>query len=212
MTPDSDRRRMLAMPLAIVALIFLAAAPVRAAGESSAGVIVKATNPATSQLGSDLDLSLTAHTAASPVEDPSCRPQDANIECWGSLLLRIPKFGDLSVGRFEVHRVAVGDIGCGDEGDDGCGDDAATLAPTTTLPVLAQVNGIAFVKWPGNTGLPVGTKLQVKLTLTDNGTVPYGDQVIVEVRRFVEGPDKPLLYRSGPEIIRQVQIRWTSEG
>lgn len=203
------RRRRLAL-LAISSLAFLLVAPsVLAAGDSTSGVTVKAVNPATSRSGSDLELSLTAHTEVSSVLDPSCRPQDANIECWGSLLLRIPKFGDLSVGNFEVHRVAVGDISCGgDHGDDGCGDHEVARAATTAEPVLAQVNGVAYVKWSGNSGLAVGTKVQVKLTLTDNGSAPYADQVVVQVNLFVEGPDKPLLYQSGPEAVKQVQIRF----
>lgn len=210
---SDSSRRMLAMLCATAVLVFVTATPAIAAGGSTAGVTVKAVNPATSRAGSDLDLSLTAHTASSTVGEPSCRPQDATIECWGSLLLRIPKFGDLSVGGFEVHRVAVGDVGCGDEeGEDDCSGDAAALPATTAAPVQAQVNGAAYVKWPGNTGLKVGTKLQIKLSLSDMGTAPYVDQVIVEVRLFVDGPEKPLLYRSGPEVIRQVQIHVTDEG
>jgi hypothetical protein len=169
---------------------------------------VTAMDPSGSRAGSDLSLSLTAHTEPSAVTSPSCRPEDLTLECWGSLVLRIPKFGDLGVGGFEVHRVAVGDISCDDEGGDdgGCGDRALAAAVAAGEPVQAQVNGVGFVRWPGNSGLPVGTKLQLRFTLTDNGRAAYEDQVVVQVNRFVEGPVKPLLYQSAPETIRQVQI------
>ncbi|MGN6577013.1 MAG: hypothetical protein ACTHKG_15150 [Nocardioides sp.] len=62
------------------------------------------------------------------------------------------------------------------------------------------------MKWQGNTELPVGTKVQLKITLTDNGKAAYGDQVVVQVNQFVEGPDKPLLYKSGIETVQQVRI------
>jgi len=199
--------------LTAVALVVAVAAPVAAAGNSTPGVTVTAANPAGSRIGSDLDLSLSAHTELSTAADPSCRPQDANMECWGSLVLRIPKFGDLAVGNFEVHRVAVGDIACGDEGgeDDGCGDHEMSAMGVVAGPMLAQVNGVAYVKWPGNTGLAVGTKLQLKFTLSDNGTGSYVDTVVVQVNLFVPGPDKPLLYRSAPELIRQVTIRFVDD-
>jgi hypothetical protein len=199
--------------IAAVALVLAFAAPVAAAGDSTPGVTVTAVNPAGSRVGSDLNISLSAHTELSTTADPSCRPQDRTLVCWGSLLLRIPKFGDLAVGNFEVHRVAVGDISCGDEGgeDDGCGDHEMSAMGVVTGPVLAQVNGVAYVKWPGNTGLAVGTKLQLKFTLTDNGTASYVDTVVVQVNLFVAGPDKPLLYQSGPELIRQVTIRFVDD-
>lgn len=179
-------------------------APAAAAGGSTPGVIVTATNPSGPQLGSDLKLALTAHSESSTLPDASCRPEDMTLKCWGSLVLRVPKFGDLAVGDFEVHRVSVGATGC----DDGCEDGGMLAIPATGAPVNAQVNGVGFVKWSGNSGLAVGTKVQVKLTLTDNGSAPYTDQVVVQINRFVEGPDKPLLYRSGLETIRQVVIRY----
>ncbi len=205
LTPASYGARLLAL-LAVVPLAVTLAGPASAAGESTPGVTVTAVNPPGSRVGSDLSLSLTAHTEAGGVASSSCGPGDGTLKCWGSLMLRIPRYGDLGVGAFEVHRVAVGDISCGDEGDDGCGDPAVAAAAGTGGPVPVQVNGVGFVKWPGNTGLPVGTKLQLKFTLTDNGTAAYEDQVVVQVNRFVEGPAKPLLYRSGPETIKQVQI------
>jgi hypothetical protein len=182
------------------------AAPATAAGGSTPGVTVTATNPSETQLGSDMKLALTAHSEPSTVTDPSCRPEDTTLQCWGSLVLRLPKFGDVSVGEFQVHRVAVGDTTCGDMGG-GCGDEAQP-ALASSEPVDVQVNGVAFVKWSGNSGLAVGTKVQLKFTLTDNGRAPYADQVVVQMNRFVEGPDKPLLYQSGLETIRQVQVQF----
>ncbi|MGN6577012.1 MAG: hypothetical protein ACTHKG_15145 [Nocardioides sp.] len=98
--------------LAVVPLAAAFAAPASAAGDSTPGVTVTASNPAGSKAGGPT-LSLTAHTEASAFSDPSCRPEDLTLECWGSLVLRLPAYGDLAVGSFEVHRVAVGDISCG---------------------------------------------------------------------------------------------------
>ncbi|HEX5826089.1 MAG TPA: hypothetical protein VFY23_01095 [Candidatus Limnocylindrales bacterium] len=211
----STSRASLVAALAGILLATIVAAPVTAAGGASTpGVTVTAVNPTGTKEGSDLVITLTAQTEASSVPSPSCRPQDRTLECWGALVLRIPKYGDLMVGEFQVHRVAVGDITCGDDdGDDGCGDHempATALAPASTLK--AQVNGVGVVKWSGNTGLPVGTMVQVKLTLTDNGKARYLDQVVVQVNLFVPGPTKPLLYQSGPETIQQVQIHFVDEG
>ncbi len=208
LTSVSAGARLVAL-LAAVPLAAAFAAPASAAGDSTPDVTVTAMNPAGSRAGGDLTLALTAHTERSTVANPSCRPEDLTLQCWGSLVLRIPEYGDLGVGNFQVHRVAVGDISCGgDEGgeDGGCGDHGMEAAAVAGGPVQAQVNGVGFVKWPGNTGLPVGAKLQLKFTLTDNGAAAYHDQLVVQVNRFVEGPDKPLLYESAPEIIRQVQI------
>lgn len=212
----AGRRVWLVALLGVLPMVVASAAPAYAAGESTPAVTVTAVNPASAKLGSDLDLTLTAHTGPSTAEDPSCRPQDMTLECWGSLVLRIPKFGDLALSSFEVHRVAVGDISCGghDGGeDDGCGDhETSVTALVAGEPVRAQVNGVARVAWPGNTGLPVGTKVQVQFTFTDNGPRQYGDQVVFAVNLFVEGPDKPLLYRSGIETIKQVQIHHVDDG
>jgi hypothetical protein len=198
--------------ITVLAVVHVAA-PAAAAGDSTPGVTVTATNPSGSRVGSDMRLGLTAHTEPSTALDPSCRPQDMTLECWGSLVLWLPSYGNLRVGDFEVHRVAVGDITCGDMGgDDGCGDNAVTAAaPGMGEPVRAQVNGVGLVKWSGSTGLAVGTKVQVKVTLTDNGTANYVDQVIVQVNRFVDGPVKPLLYQSGVETIQQIQIHYVDE-
>ena len=214
----SGHARLRAWLVALIAGVPLAltfTAPTSAAGgESTPGVTVTASNPSRSTVGSDLKITLTAHTGMSTVPNPSCRPKDMTLDCWGSLVLRIPKFGDLSVGDFQVHRLAVGDISCGDEGgeDGGCGDhEMGATALGVEPPVQAQVNGVAVVKWPGNTGLPVGTKVQLKFSFTDNGQGQYEDQVVVQVNLFVEGPDKPLLYLSGPETIRQVRIQFVDD-
>ena len=189
--------------LGVVPGLLSLVAPVYAAGTTTPGVTVTATNPASARSGSDLFVSLTAHSESTTVPDPSCRPEDQTVRCWGSLMLRIPEYGDLAVGNFEVHRVAVGDISCGDEG--GCGD-GMLAAATTGEPVQAQVNGVGVVKWAGNSGLTVGDTLQLKLTLTDYGTAQYQDQLVVQVSRFIEGSDKPQLYLSRSETIRQVRI------
>ena len=205
----------IALGAASLALTF--AGPATAAdGGSTPGVTVTAVNPGTWKGAGDLKVTLAAHTEASTVANPSCRPQDVNLECWGSLLLRLPTYGDLAVGNLEVHRVAVGDIACDDESgeDGGCGDHEMGVAALTGAdgPVQAQVNGLAVVKWPGNTGLEVGTKLQVKFTLTDNGSAPYQDQLEVQVNRFQPGSVKPLLWASGPQTVKQVQIHFADDG
>jgi hypothetical protein len=208
-------RAWLIVLLAAIPISAWAPAPVRAAGgESTPGVTVTAVNPEGSTVGSDLTIVLTAQTEASSVPNPSCRPQDVNLACWGSLVLRIPKYGDVMIGELEVHRVAVGDIACGgDDGDDGCGDhEMAATALAVTTPLKAQVNGLGVVKWSGNTGLPVGTRVQLKITLTDNGKAKYRDTVVVQVNLFQQGPVKPLLYQSGPETIQQVQIHFAGDG
>jgi hypothetical protein len=141
--------------------------------------------------------------------------------------------GDMTVTRFEVHRVAVvdtvcdhdddGDCGdhddgddCGDHDDGGCGghDDGghdATAAAVERLladfPIHARVSGVAVLSDPGNTGLPAGTKVQLKIMLTDNGRARHNDLIDVQVNEFVPGPVKPLLYQSGPQTVEQVQIR-----
>jgi hypothetical protein len=137
------------------------------------------------------------------------------------LVLRVPDTAGLSVRGFEVHRVAVGDISCddddacgGDHGDGGCGEDdgcdhggeALTAVPSIEHPVQAAVSGVAVVHNAGDTGMPAGTKVQVKFVLTDAGSDLNSDQVDVQINTFVPGPSKPLLYQSGPVTIQQAQI------
>ena len=70
----------------------------------------------------------------------------------------------------------------------------------------AYVNGLSTIVKPGFSGLPSGAKVQVKLTLTDNGAARYADAVDIVVNEFVDGPVKPLIYDSGEQIIQQVAI------
>lgn len=204
--------------LAAMALaVGLGSASWAAGGQSATGVTVKAQNPGTSSANSDLRITLTAHSEAGTVDNPSCRPQDASIRCWGSLVLRIPDAGGLTLQGLEVHRVAVGDISCGhDEGDDNCGGEmTAAAVPSDSPPVQVQVNGISTITGnPGNvtcplTGIacPAGTKVQVLMTLTDNGPAQYGDTITIDVNQFVEGPNKPAIWQTTEaQTIQQVQI------
>lgn len=75
-------------------------------GHSTPGVAVTAQNPGTHP-GDSLRITLTAHTEKGTVENPDCRPQSATLQCRGSLVLRIPGAGVMSVSGFQVHRVAV---------------------------------------------------------------------------------------------------------
>ncbi len=176
-------------------------------GLSSPGVVVTAVNPGTSRSGSSLRISLTAHTERSAATSPSCRPQEPTIRCWGSLVLRVPDEGGFSVTGLEVHRVAVGDISCGDDEGGGCTDaEAASPGADPDPPQQAEVNGVAFVTDPGTTGVDPGTKVQLLMTLTDFGTAQYQDQIDVVVNRFVTGSPKPLLFDTGPQTIQQVAV------
>jgi hypothetical protein len=177
-------------------------------GGSTPGAVVTAVNGGRSPLGTDLRLSLTAQAEPSTVTDPSCRPQDLNLRCWGSLYLRIPDLGAMTMKRFEVHRVAVGDIGCG-----GCGDHEGTMsAVVSAFPVQAQVNGLAVVTKPGSSGLAKGDEVQVKITLWDNGTARYDDAAQVVVNKFVPGSIKPPIFDSGEVTIQQVLVYLPDDG
>ena len=182
-------------------------------GLSTPGLTVTAVNPGTSDRGSSLQIALTAHTEKSSVSDPSCRPEDQTLRCWGSLVLRVPNEGGFSVTGFQLHRVAVGDISCGDEGgSEGCGDESVGAA-TGEQPLQAQVNGVAFVTNPGslaNEGISVGTEVQLKMTLTDYGGAPYEDAIDLVVNAFQPGSNKPQLFDTGEQTVQQVQIH--SEG
>lgn len=65
---------------------------------------------------------------------------------------------------------------------------------------------MAVLRDPGTTGEPAGTQVQVMVVLTDNGDALHADQIEVQVNKFVPGPVKPELYRSGPQTIQQVRI------
>lgn len=201
---------------AVTLTLGLGSAAWAAGGQSTPGVTVTAQNPGTSSAGSDLRITLTAHSEASTVANPSCRPQDANTQCWGDLVLRIPGAGGLTLQGLEVHRVAVGDISCSGEEEDGCGDEmTAPALRSDSAPVQVQVNGISTItNNPGdafcpatNMVCPVGTKVQVLMTLTDNGPAPYGDTITIDVNQFVTGPNKSTIWQTdAPQAIQQVQI------
>jgi hypothetical protein len=197
-----------ALPAALLGTLLSSGPAVWAAGGATTpGVTVSAQNPGEAGALSSLRLTLTAHSEASALESPSCRPQDANLRCWGSLVLRIPDFGGLALSGLEVHRVAVGDTSCGGEEDDGdCGGEMAIPAEQGVYPIEAQVNGLSTITDPGASGLPAGTQVQVKITLSDNGTAQYQDTVDVQVNQFVAGPVKPLVYDTGQQTVQQVQI------
>jgi len=209
----SPGARLLAL-LALIPLAFAFAPPASGAdGASTSGVTVTAVNPGTSSAGSDLRITLTAHSENNGVENPSCRPQDATLDCWGSLVLRIPKSDGLTVSGLEVHRVAVGETDCSDEGgDEGGGCDHEELATTvvgaTPGHVKAQVNGVGVLTRPGETGAEPGTKVQLKITLTDYGTAAYTDQIDVQINRFEPGSEKPPLYAVTAQTVQQVQIHY----
>lgn len=199
----------------LLAMVLVVAGPVVSAsaahGESTPGASVAAVNRPPVKTGG-LRIALRAHAENRAVENPSCRPQDSTLDCWGGLVLRIPEAGGLRVGRFEVHRVAVVDDhedgGCGgDEG--GCGGHETSTASRVGvgLPTKAMVNGVAILRRPGNTGLPRGSKVQLKIRLTDNGRARHQDTIDVQVNEFVHGGAKPQLYRSGSVTVRQVRIR-----
>lgn len=192
---------------ALALVVGFGPAALAAGGQSTPGVTVTAQNPGTSSQGDNLRITLTAHSEVSAEASPSCRPQDANIQCWGDLVLRIPKFGGLTLSGLQVHRVAIGDTTCGDD-EGGCGDMTAALKPGTLYPVNAQVNGLSVMTNPGDSGLAPGTQVQVKIALTDEGPASYADLVDVQVNEFVEGSIKPLIYDTGSQVIQQVRIHY----
>lgn len=196
----------------LLMVAFVVAAPAQAApgtgGTSTAGATVTAINPAAATRDGNLHLALSAHVENGTVEDPSCRPQDSTLNCWGSLFLRIPDAGGLTLSGLEVHRVGVGDVSCGDEHDDGCEGHDVSVRSTTgvDLPVEAVVNGVAVVRNPGTIDARPGSTVQLKIRLMDNSDALDADQIDVQVNEFVPGPVKPELYRSGVQTIQQVQI------
>ena len=207
----SPRSRLLTgSPALLSATALLIAVPAQpataAAGASTPGVTVTAVNPAA--MAGQLHIALDAHAENRTVESPSCRPQDATLDCWGNLVLRIPAAGGLSVAGFEVHRVAVGDVSCDDEHDDDCDGHEATVSSTTGVepPVEAVVNGVAVLRDPGTTGERRGSMVQLKIHLMDNSDALNADQIDVQVNKFIPGQVKPELFRSGAQTIQQVRI------
>lgn len=77
-------------------------------GQSMPGVTVTAQNPGTSAQGSDLRITLTAHSVATTQASLSCSPQDAGVRCPGDLMLRIPAFGDLPLSGLQGRQFARG--------------------------------------------------------------------------------------------------------
>jgi hypothetical protein len=210
MRPNSTTLKALRGALLTMALLLAAPAQLATAAEgtSTPGTTVTAVNPAAAMSEGGMQILLNAHAEKSIAENPSCRPQDSTLDCWGTLVLRIPDAGGLSLSRFEVHRVAVGDVSCGDEHEDGCAGHETTMSSTMGVeqPVKAVVNGVAVLRDPGDTGEPRGSTVQVKMHLTDNGNALHADQIDVQINQFVDGHDKPEIYRSGPQMIQQVQI------
>lgn len=81
------------------------------------------------------------------------------------------------------------------------------MASSTPVPLGAVVNGVAVLRNPGSTGEPAGTKVQLKISVTDNGDAMHSGVVDVQVNKFVPGPVKPELYRSGPQPVQLVQMQ-----
>lgn len=73
-------------------------------GQATPGVTVTAQNPGTPAQGSDLRITLTAHSVATTQASPSGSPQDAGIRCPGDLMPRIPAFGDLTLSGLRVRQ------------------------------------------------------------------------------------------------------------
>lgn len=186
-------------------------------GQSTSGLIVTANNPGTSAAGRDMRLTLTAHSEKSATTSPDCRSAEGGrpgptLRCWGTLVLSVPSEGGLTVTGFqEVHKVAIGESSCGDEESGGCGDEAAVAAsgPGAYDEDQAQVNGIAVVTNPGDTGMQAGMSVQVHITLYDNSAGQYQDEALVQVRP--KGPNQNSIdwvYQSGQQPIQQVQIHF----
>lgn len=193
---------------ALALTVGLSSAALAAGGDSTPGATVMALNSGWGHGASSMRMILVAHSQKSTVANPSCRPQDANIRCWGELVLNVPAFGGMTLSGLQVHRVAVGDTACsgGDEGGN-CGDEmAAALRSGIAYPVDIQVNGLSKIIRPGRSGLPAGTQVQVKVSIADNGPGQYRDTADVQVNRYVSGATKPLIYDSGPQTIQQVLL------
>ncbi len=170
-------------------------------GATTPGLIVTAQNPGGPNRPSDLRITMTAHSELSTVADPSCRPQDTTIACWGSLVLRIPAVGGMEMRGFQVHRVA---LVTGD-GQGGGTEHMGVLASMTT-PLKAQVNGISTVVASGSSGLAVGTEVQVKMTLVDRGAGQYSDTISISISTPLGHGGWQQVHVTGTQTIQQVQI------
>lgn len=210
--------RLIAYLGAVTAALALAApsAPAAAAqgGASTPAVTVTAENSGGANQPSTVKIALTAHAEKSSAADTSCRPEDPALRCWGSLVLRLPDAGGFSVSSFTLHRVAVGSTSCGDTGDEGGCGDVALAAAVLGQPTEAQVNGIATVSDPGSLqarGVSPGSVVQLKMTLTDNGTAPFADTVQIVVNAFTAGMDKPQLLDTGVQRVQHVLIHFEGQ-
>ncbi len=199
--------------LALAVGFTLGGAPTASAvhGESTPGLVVTAENPGGTQ-ASDLRITMTAHSELTGVPDP-CRPTATTMECWGSLVLRLPELGGLSLRGLDVHRVALlegdGHDGgtCGDGGDE-CGGEGgmAVTVSALTLPAHLIVNGTSTVSAPGTSGLSAGSVVQVKMTLVDYGPAQGADTIAITINRFAGEDNWQLVYATGVRIIQQVSV------
>lgn len=205
-------RAVAALALAVGFTLGGAPAASAAHGESTPGLVVTAQNSG-GERATDLRITMTAHSELAGVPDPSCRPTAATIECWGSLVLRLPELGGLSLRGLDVHRVtlAEGDGhdggGCGDGGDE-CGGEGA-MAVTGSAPALPAhliVNGTSTVSAPGTSGLAAGTVVQVKMTLVDYGRAQDTDTIAITINRSAGEDTWKLVYATGVRTIQQVQV------
>ncbi|MDO8151776.1 hypothetical protein [Isoptericola sp. b408] len=200
----------------LAVLLVGASAQVAAAaeGESTPGVTMTAVNPASALRDGGLRIALTAHSGTDGDGVTSCRPQDATIDCWGSLVLQTPGSDGLRLADLEVHRVMVGGEGGGHgpgggHGGGHDGHDGHLAFPDAVVDGAGQqavVSGQAVLRDPGSTGLPRGSAVQVRIHLTDVSQVAGHDLVDVQVNELVHGPVKPVLYESGPQPVQQVGI------
>lgn len=127
-------------------------------GPSTAGALVLAQDPG--QHG-DLRLTLTARV-------------DAAAEPSASVLLRVD---GVRILEYQVHRVAVGDTGCGGHEE---------VAPAEHEGVRSVVRGVAVLGGDAF-GLDEGSPVQVWIDLRDRGDTHYEDAARVRIRPAPHG-------------------------
>ncbi|MEG3615079.1 hypothetical protein [Isoptericola haloaureus] len=199
-------RRLSGTLLAVLLVGATAQVAAAAEGESTPGVTVTAVNPVSALRDGGLRVALTAHSGTDGSGVTSCRPQDATIDCWGSLVLQTPGPDGIRLADLEVHRVMVGGPGLG-HGPGGPGGHVGHPGATAAgAGQQAVVSGQAVLRDPGSTGLPRGSAVQVRIHLADVSQVAGHDLVDVQVNELVHGPVKPVLYESGPQPVLQVGI------
>ena len=200
-----------ALGLAVGFTLGGAPAAFAAQGESTPGLVVTAQNPGSART-SDLRITMTAHSELTGVPDPSCRPNATTMECWGSLMLRLPEVGGLSLRGLDVHRVSLTEGDGHDGGGGGCGDECggeggmAVTAAALTFPAHLIVNGTSTVSAAGTSGLSVGSVVQVKMTLVDYGPALNTDTISITINRFAGEGTWQLVYATGMRTIKQVQV------